>query len=199
MQRIWKDVPGFEGFYMVSNDGQVRSFHRGDTLIKPYRVARRSAGLELTKQHGKVQRTLHSMVCEAFIGPRPRGHDINPMDGIKTHNGVTNLEDTTRLNNRLHAINGRRALNGSSGSTGYLCLTCETCDVGALDIDHLVRVVGGGFVGLVIGLRDRLHRTRAQPELRTPLMATSTTARRRGVSANLLHGFGRVMALGHFW
>ena len=65
---------------------------------KGYLIAR------LWKEGVVYQRPVHSLVCEAFIGPKPDGHEINHKDGIKAHNGVENLEYCTRSENAAHAI-----------------------------------------------------------------------------------------------
>ena len=45
---------------------------------------------------------VHSLVAEAFLGPRPLGHEVNHKDGNKWNNDVSNREYVTHSHNRLH-------------------------------------------------------------------------------------------------
>lgn len=47
--------------------------------------------------------TIHTLVAEAFIAPRPDGMDVNHMDGDKRNNWIGNLEYVTRSGNCRHA------------------------------------------------------------------------------------------------
>ena len=40
----------------------------------------------------------------SFVGPRPEGHEINHIDGVKDNNALSNLEYVTPLQNRHHAF-----------------------------------------------------------------------------------------------
>ncbi len=106
----WRKIEGFE--YEVSDEGQVRSL---DRIIIRRGVEARLVGKELKfRKHrngyrcislaGGAQRTVHSLVAAAFIGPRPCGYDINHKDGDKTNNQLENLEYVTRSSNMRHAI-----------------------------------------------------------------------------------------------
>jgi len=82
---IWKDVVGYEGFYQVSDLGNVRSLARmvkasngkglrkspGKILIQCIRGGYKNCSL---CKYGKiVNKAVHLMVLEAFIGPPPIG------------------------------------------------------------------------------------------------------------------------------
>ena len=84
----FRDIPGYEGLYEVSNLGRVR---RNGKILKPYdndgylRV-------DLFK-NGIVRKFLiHRLVAQAFI-PNPKNlPQINHKDEDKTNNTVENLE-----------------------------------------------------------------------------------------------------------
>lgn len=103
----WRCIPGYEGIYAVSSDGEVMSMNYANSgmpgLMKPkIDIYKRVA---LRKGTAK-QRTLtvHSLVAAAFIGPRPSGHQVNHIDGDKLNNRVENLEYCTRSENMKHAF-----------------------------------------------------------------------------------------------
>lgn len=110
----WLPVSNCDG-YEVSDDGRVRSLDRTQTLIgnggREYKRCRKGKVLSLKKhpqgyrcvQMGSVQKTVHSVVMEAFVGPRPHAHCINHIDGDKTNNRVENLEYCTMSANSKHA------------------------------------------------------------------------------------------------
>lgn len=97
----WLDVVGFEGKYMVSNTGRVRSL----TRIVPHkngRPATRREGKILSQgiaSHGyptvslcRETRTVHSLVLKAFTGPRPSSrHEARHIDGDRENTSLDNL------------------------------------------------------------------------------------------------------------
>lgn len=97
----WRDIPGYEGRYQVSDEGQVRSRARG--LMTPQLV---NSGYYIVQPctNGKRATCLvHRLVALAFIAPdldRPR---VNHKDGDKHNNHATNLEWATDHENMAHA------------------------------------------------------------------------------------------------
>ena len=105
----WRDIPGYEGIYQVSNLGNVRSLDR--TLeCKNGRIIKLKG--KLLKQGNKNgykfvnlrfghSVSVHVLVAQAFIGNRPEGMDICHKNGNKADNRVSNLEYGTRSKNNL--------------------------------------------------------------------------------------------------
>ena len=106
----WKDVKGYEGFYQVSNLGNVRSITR---VIKregsDYTIKGRVLRLHLDK-HGyynanltkdKVHRTVkvHRLVANAFIENPSNKPEVNHKDCNPKNNSVDNLEWCTHYEN----------------------------------------------------------------------------------------------------
>ena len=128
MTEIWKPIEGFDGWYEVSNLGNVRSWrgHRGSRRIEPRLrklVPDKDGYLTLMLPQGNVKRSLkvHAVVAATFIGKRPEGFDINHLNGNKEDNRVENLEYVSRTNNMRHA---RDVLN----SAGEQILTREQAE-----------------------------------------------------------------------
>ena len=37
-EEIWKEIVGYEGKYWISNFGNVKSFHRGGAILRPFKT-----------------------------------------------------------------------------------------------------------------------------------------------------------------
>ena len=103
MEEIWKDIPGYEGLYQVSNIGRLRSMNYKKTgVIKLLKMHADNDGyihIKLNK-NGKRQSYLVSrIVYEAFKGPIPDGMEVNHIDENKTNNTLENLNLLTHRDN----------------------------------------------------------------------------------------------------
>ena len=111
----WRNVPGWEGWYSVSNLGRVRSEPRkiirsdgvvqvrnGKLLAK--RVSTKGYVVAaLTRDAAASYRPAHQLVIEAFVGPIPNGMQVNHKNGLKDDNRLCNLEVVTPGENVAHA------------------------------------------------------------------------------------------------
>ena len=98
---IWKPVPGHVG-YEVSSLGRVRSVDRYIAMRKKGRVlspGRSSNGYLSVILAGRASRTVHSLVAEAFIGPRPVGREVCHVDGDRGNAKAVNLRYGTPKEN----------------------------------------------------------------------------------------------------
>ncbi len=109
-QLVWKPVPGFEGRYEVSNQGQVRSWARKGPadfrnsepkLLKANpNAAHGYCEVTLFKPGGeRVRYRLHRLVLTVFQGPCPEGYEGCHLNGDKTDNRVSNLMWKPHLDN----------------------------------------------------------------------------------------------------
>ena len=118
----WVAVPGFEDYYEVSSDGDLRSLGSGRVLAKNSMGAG-YVKADLWKDGGRMQTSVHRIVASAFV-PRPDGCDeVNHKNGNKTDNRASNLEWVTRSDNVNHAyyalgyrVNSVTATNCKTGN-----------------------------------------------------------------------------------
>jgi len=105
-EEIWKEVEGYEGYYEVSNLGNVRSYsNRAGGVTKYPKIlkidkANTGYGCVALTRNRKVKRTpVHRLVAKAFI-PNPNNYPcVNHKDENRLNNHVDNLEWCTHLYN----------------------------------------------------------------------------------------------------
>lgn len=120
----WRPVVGFEDYYEVSSLGRVRSLDRlvgtgpggNSKRLLPGRVLSAGSGTHYRNVSLKVNkvattRTVHTLVAEAFLGPRPEGHDVCHNNGDRHDNRAENLRyDSHAVNQRDQLAHGTHAL-----------------------------------------------------------------------------------------
>ena len=110
---MWKSIQGYEGYYEVSDSGEVRSLDRyvADTtgkhagkkrLLKGSmmkltegKTSRKEGGylvVNLRKNHTSRVVPVHVLVARAFIPNPDNMPTVNHKDGNKLNNNVSNLE-----------------------------------------------------------------------------------------------------------
>lgn len=98
---IWKDIVGYEGFYQVSNMGNVKS----NGIIIEQKLNVQGYLHIMLKINGKgvaKSKLSHRLVAIAFI-PNPENKpEVNHMFMIKTDNRASQLEWMTGKENREH-------------------------------------------------------------------------------------------------
>jgi hypothetical protein len=104
---IWKDIPGYEGLYQVSNFGRLKSF----------KISSDGKIMKLTNKKGwyftivlqginKPTKTtrIHRLVAELFIENTNRKPFVNHKDSNKQNNHYLNLEWVTSRENIIHSL-----------------------------------------------------------------------------------------------
>ena len=121
MEEIWKSVKGFEGYYEVSNLGNVRSVDRivldtvrnCERLLKGKVLVKKDNGygykcVMFCKEHKIYNKYVHRLVAEAFIPNQDKLPQVNHKDEDKSNNCVDNLEWCTQLYNNEYGTRKKR-------------------------------------------------------------------------------------------
>jgi len=107
MTEEWRDVPGYEGSYFVSNEGRVKSLR---CMLKLCCGKDGYYRISLWKNNKCISTTIHSIVLLAFKGAREKGMIIRHLDGDIHNNKPENLRYGTQKENEVDKLNhGKRA------------------------------------------------------------------------------------------
>lgn len=92
MEEIWKDIVGYEGRYMVSNLGRVKSKISGEDKILQLLKDNHYYFVRLRKDGNAKNFRVHKLVAKAFIDNPNNYPVVNHINWDKLDNRVDNLE-----------------------------------------------------------------------------------------------------------
>lgn len=112
MEEIWKDIPGYEGYYQVSNIGRVKSLPRiiansgnhankqsvPGGFITIQRATHGYSFVQFSIARKKSMMLVHRAVMNAFVGINP-DMQIDHLNTDKSDNRLENLEYVTSREN----------------------------------------------------------------------------------------------------
>ena len=113
MEEVWKDIEGYEGLYMISDMGRVKSLNYGRTgeekIIKPCKHKNGYLQVCLCKNSKHNKFLVHRLAATAFI-PNPENKPcIDHINTIKNDNRVENLKWVTHKENMENPISKRNS------------------------------------------------------------------------------------------
>ena len=133
---MWKQIHGYEGYYEVSDSGEVRSMDRyvvntrgrdiGKARLLKGSMMRLTEGkgrgdgdgylvVNLRKDGKSSVCLVHILVAKAFLDNPDNLPTVNHIDGNKQNNCVSNLEWASYADNNIHALkNGLRSPRGNA-------------------------------------------------------------------------------------
>ena len=100
----WKEIPGYEGIYEISDLGRIRSINRTKVdrngklsryqgqIMTTTRKAGRPSTCILTSKGDRKCEKVGELVLKTFVGRRAQGHTISYLDGNNTNDKLENLE-----------------------------------------------------------------------------------------------------------
>lgn len=112
-KEIWKDIPGFEGVYQVSDLGRVKSLERkipagpgfrilSEALLKPMIDRYGYNCVNLYKDKKYKTKKIHRLVMSSFLGDSHL--TVNHINKDKKDNRLINLEYMTSKDNTTYSI-----------------------------------------------------------------------------------------------
>lgn len=110
---FWKDVPGYEGSYQISNLGNIKSLARivFKNGLYPYMsknkklklIAHNNGYLFVNLSTNRKRKTIqvHKLMAITFFNHKPNGHElvVDHINNIKTDNRIENLQLITHREN----------------------------------------------------------------------------------------------------
>lgn len=111
---IWSEIEGYNGFYDVSNFGNVRVRDRyrnsrhglirySGKALKPKKSKYGYLSVNLCKDGNAKMKYVHVLVAKAFVDGFQAGYEVNHEDGNKGNNHYKNLTWCTHPDNLKHA------------------------------------------------------------------------------------------------
>ena len=113
-------APGYEGSYAVTEDGRVFSFKEWCGSSFREKSQKTHNGYRLVGFGSSVNRAVHRVVLETFVGPCPEGQECRHLDGDKHNNHLDNLKWGTRSENILDRVEHGTHNRGSNCGTSKL-------------------------------------------------------------------------------
>lgn len=119
MPEIWKDIPGYEGYYQASDSGNIKSLGRNisyllngkevirfqkEKILKPRVRKDKRLQVDLQKNKNKTSNNIHKLIALAFLGVRPEGKEVAHEDGNCQNNKLRNLRYATSQENEEDKI-----------------------------------------------------------------------------------------------
>ena len=99
----WRDIPGYEGFYQVSDLGNIRSIRFNKIRNMKSWDSHGYRAVELCMNNNRYTVGIHRLVALTFIPNPENKSEVNHKDRNKSNNNVENLEWVTQSENVAHA------------------------------------------------------------------------------------------------
>lgn len=162
----WRGSPSFPG-YFISSHGRIASLHkwRGQDGPRILRTHPNAFGYPIVQlrvdgaPRGRICRSMHVLVAEAFLGPRPAGHEVRHLDGDPLNCRVGNLTYGTHSENERDKIR-----HGTHASCRAECVNGHSFAGSNLYVDS---VTGHRYCRICTAANSRRYRARKRAALQS--------------------------------
>lgn len=104
MEKIWKDITGFEGLYKISNYGEVLSLI-SNKILKAEILDKGYLRIGLNKDGKRTRFLVHRLVMCEFVEYKPYpDYEVNHKDFNTQNNRIDNLEWVTGIQNMRYSL-----------------------------------------------------------------------------------------------
>jgi hypothetical protein len=151
---IWKDIKGYEGYYQVSNLGNVKSLSRnkinnGTLFITKERILKPGVNkcgyLQVVLQKDDIRKSVrvHRLVANAFLDNPLNYPQVNHINFNKKDNNVLNLEWCNNQQNIEHSLTRVVTLKHNSGKEVVIRNVTKFCKENNIHDSNLIKVIKG--------------------------------------------------------
>lgn len=125
MNEIWKDIPGYEGYYQASSLGRIKGktrlvkhYQGGNLVVKERTLKLNTVGpyvsVLLSKEGKHITFLAHRIIAALFVPNPDNKPNVNHKDFNPYNNEADNLEWTTQQENITHSVNAGRNVKGET-------------------------------------------------------------------------------------
>lgn len=142
---VWEDIEGYEGYYQVSNKGNVKSVDRvvnqysfsknkfcdyiyKGNILKPD-LCKDYSRVTLSKDNKTKRFFVHQLVLKTFVGIDENRKCIDHIDGDRRNNNVNNLRWATHKENNNNPITLKRLSESLKGKEKQEPIKVDRCDM----------------------------------------------------------------------
>jgi len=158
-EEVWREIPGWEGYYEVSSHGNYRSLKRRigvNCKHKENHQGYLQATLynRTTKKHFATG--AHRLVAIAFIDNPKKMRCVHHIDHNKKNNHYSNLEWVTHSQNIKYnySTGGQVGKTNMKGKSGVLSVNSKAVSIFKLN---------GDFIETIVGISEAGRKYKANP------------------------------------
>ena len=157
MEEEWREIEGFNGMYLISNKGRVKSYkQRKEKFLSTHKTHGNYIIVNLSSNGKNKSYRLHRLVAKAFIPNVDNKPDVNHIDGDKSNNRSENLEWCTKSENMKHASKTGLFVPYNKGKHGKDCHSSKKVAMLDRNTGKIVRYFESEKEGaLFLGKKDK--------------------------------------------
>ncbi len=148
-KEIWLPVVGYEGYYEVSDMGNIRNAR--SKRVRAISHTKQYSHLLLSVGGKHTTKRVHRLVAEAFLPAVEGKLHVNHKNGDRHDNRVENLEWVTQAENNLHAY---RTLHRKPTLLGHVP---HNKKLFANELEDIDKLLNSGLTAEKIALSYNIH------------------------------------------